>query len=140
MTPKLKKIIIGIVVAGILFLLYAVFLKPDPQAETLVAGREQAAGVSASQDSKVISTQISQALLKIEQIELSRAIFDNPIFHSLEDRSQPIMDEPIGRTNPFAPLGDTSVNVSQRSTNLNMATGTSATSTRSATATSTVPN
>jgi hypothetical protein len=140
MTPKLKKIIIAIVVLGILFVLYSAFLKPDPGTETLVSGREGIAGSLASQDAQVIGSQISQALLKIEQITLERAIFDNPIFSSLEDRSQPIIDEPIGRTNPFAPLGDTSVNVSTR-TNLNMATST-ATSTRpsgSPTATST-PN
>ena len=137
MTPKLKKIILVIVVLGVLFVLYSIFIKPDPTSETLVAGRS-GAGTPASQDAQVIGTQISQALLKIEQIKLERAIFDNPIFSSLEDRSQQIVDEPIGRTNPFAPLGDTSVNVSSR-TNLNMSASSTATSTRS-TATTTSSN
>ncbi len=136
MTPKLKKIIIAIVVLGILFLLYTVFLKPDPEGEVLVVGRNSSGGVGAitSQDTAVLASQISQALLKIEQITLHRAIFDDPIFVSLEDRSQPIVDEPIGRTNPFAPLGDTSVNVTTR-TNLNMGSSTPATTTPSVPAT-----
>lgn len=137
MTPKLKKIIIVIVGLAILFVLYSAFLKPDPVAETLVSGREGIAGTAASQNAQVIGSQITQALLKIEQITLERAIFDNPLFASLEDRSEPIVDEPIGRTNPFAPLGDTSVNVGSR-TNINMSASSTATTTRTA-ATST-PN
>ena len=137
MTPKLKKIIIVIVGLGILFVLYAVFLKPDPKAETLVSGREGVAGSLASKDAQIIGSQISQALLNIEQITLKRALFENPLFTSLKDRSEPIVDEPIGRSNPFAPLGDTSVNSGSR-TSLNLSATSTASTTRS-TATST-PN
>lgn len=140
MTPKLKKIIIAIVVLGILFILYSAFLKPDPTPDTLVAGRSKVAGQPVSQDAKVISSQISQALLKIEQIKLDRSIFDNQIFATLEDRSEEIVDEPVGRRNPFAPLGDTSANITT-TTNLNMsASSTRATSTRTSTASTTPSN
>ncbi len=135
MTSKLKKIVIVLVGLAILFVLYVVFLKPDPKPETLVSGREGVAGSVASQDAQIIGSQISQALLKIEQITLKRAIFENPLFTSLQDRSEPIVDEPIGRSNPFAPLGDTSVNSGSR-TSLNMSASSTASTTRT-TATST---
>lgn len=145
MTPKLKKIIITIVVLGILFLMYTIFLKPDPQLDPLVSGRDTEAGRQVSENAQVLGAQISQALLKIEKIELDRSIFNNDIFASLEDHSEPIIDEPTGRLNPFAPLSDTSVNVGSR-TNINLASSTAsstvsraATSTASA-ASSTRPN
>lgn len=137
MTPKLKKIIFTLIGLGILFILYAIFLKPDPTADSLVTGGSRTAGAVTSQEARLLGSQISQALLKIEQITLDRRIFDNAIFTSLEDRSQAIIDEPVGRTNPFAPLGDTSVNVSTR-TNLDLAPPTTATtSSSSVTSTST---
>ena len=139
MTPKLKKIIIAIVVLGILFVLYSAFLKPDPKADTLVTGRSPVAGKPVDQNSQAISSQISQALLKIEQIKLDRSIFDNKIFTSLEDRSEEIVDEPVGRTNPFAPLGDTSVNISSR-TNLNMSASSTQATTTQRTASTTPAN
>jgi hypothetical protein len=134
MTPKLKKIIIALAVLGILFVLYTVFIKSDPVVDPLVEGRSPIAGGVTDQDSQAISSQITQALLKIEQIKLDRSIFENQIFASLEDRSEEIIDEPVGRSNPFAPLGDTSVNVTTRA-NLNMGSDTQATTTESATTT-----
>ncbi len=136
MTPKLKKIIFTLIALGVLFVLYAIFLKPDPTADTLVAGGSRVQTAVTSQEARLLGSQISQALLKIEQITLDRRIFDNPIFTSLEDRSQAIIDEPVGRTNPFAPLGDVSVNVSAR-TNLDLASPTTATSSGSAATTTT---
>ncbi len=136
MTPKLKKIIFTLIGLGILFILYAIFLKPDPTADSLVTGGSRTASAVTSQEARLLGSQISQALLKIEQITLDRRIFDNAIFTSLEDRSQAIIDEPVGRTNPFAPLGDTSVNVSTR-TNLDIAPPANATSSSSVTATTT---
>ncbi len=107
MTPKLKKIILTVVVLIALFIIYAVFIKPDPVNEPLVSGRP-AAGTVGQEDAQTLGNQISQALLRIEQIKLDKSIFNNDIYRSLQDRSQPITDEPIGRPNPFAPLGDMS--------------------------------
>ena len=130
MTPKLKKIILIIVVIVLLFLVYAIFFKSDPQADVLVSGTNSLGAASdsiTSQESRVLASQIAQALSRVEQITLERAIFSNPIYLSLTDRSRPIIDEPIGRTNPFAPLSDTSVNVAPRATS----TATSSPSTQS---------
>jgi len=115
MTPKLKKIIVGLIILVIVFVAYAI-LKPDPTNEVLIGNRGAVVGGVSDQQARVLGAQISQALLKIDQIKLDRSVFENPIFKSLEDRSQNIEPEPIGRTNPFAPLGDITVNSTVRIT------------------------
>jgi len=113
MTPKLKKIILTILAIIILFIVYAVFIKSDPTNPELVKGSSSVAG---SEEAKILGNQISQALLRIEQIKLDKSIFSSEIYLTLKDRSQAIAEEPIGRSNPFAPLGDTSVNSITRAT------------------------
>lgn len=124
MTPKLKKIILTIIILAILFVVYAVFFKKDPTAEALL---NTGAG---SPEAQAIGSQISQALLRIEQIKLDKSIFNNVLYKALVDRSEPISDEPIGRSNPFAPIGDISVSSTVRSA---VATSTTATTTKSQT-------
>ena len=117
MTPKLKKIIIILILAIVLFVVYAVFIKKDPTSQSLVT-----TGSTASADAQALGTQISQALLKIEQIKLDRAIFTSDIYKTLVDRSEPITDEPIRRSNPFAPIGEISVSSSVRNVQVSSST------------------
>ncbi len=121
MTSKLKNIIIILVVGTLLFLGYSIFFKKDPTVDPLVEG------VATANEAQILGNQISQALLRIEQIKLDRSIFDDILYKTLVDRSEPISEEPIGRTNPFAPIGDISANVS------NTQSTPSATSSRQAT-------
>lgn len=113
MTPKLKKIILVILILTILFIVYALFIKKDPTNTNLVSSG--VSDIQSSAEAQVIGNQIAQALLRIEKIKLDKTIFNSDIYKSLQDRSQPINEEPIGRSNPFAPLGDISVNSSTRS-------------------------
>lgn len=131
MTPKLKKIIITLIIILILFVVYAVFIKKDPTAESMIGGTG-----SVSSDAQVLGSQISQALVRIEQIKLDRGIFDNNIYKTLTDRSEIIEEEPIGRSNPFAPIGDVSVSSSVRSNTIASTTKPQATSTPSTNAAS----
>lgn len=126
MTPKLKKIIITIVVLVALFIVYAVFIKGNPEGQVLIDGTQGTEG--SSQDAQILGSQISQALLRIEQIKLDRSIFENQIYRSLVDRSRPILDEPMGRPNPFAPLGSVVINLSSTATKSATSTATSTTS------------
>ncbi len=128
MTPKLKKIIIIGILIAVAFIVYAIFFKADPTKDPLL---NTGAG---SPEAQAIGSQISQALLRIEQIKLDKSIFTSEIYKTLVDRSQPISEEPIGRSNPFAPLGDISVSSATKVT----ATST-ATSTKPKTGTSTTP-
>lgn len=108
MTPKLKKIILIVLALVIIFVIYAVFIKKDPTSESLIGASPT------TSNAQVLGNQISQALLRIEQIKLDKTIFSDVIYRTLVDRSEPISEEPIGRANPFAPIGTISVNSTAR--------------------------
>ena len=46
-------------------------------------------------------------LLQLKAIRLDNALFTDPLFQSLTDYSKELVVEPVGRPNPFAPLGGT---------------------------------
>jgi hypothetical protein len=124
MTPKLKKIIIGILVIAVLFTVWAIFFKSDPEVDSLISGSSGSVSGRSLGDAQVLGAQITQALIQIESLELDETVFDNAIFRSLVDRSQLIEKEPIGRRNPFAPLSDTSVNFNSSVSSIDFGTST----------------
>jgi hypothetical protein len=54
---------------------------------------------SSSADQTLIAT-----LLQLRSVKLDATIFADPAFMALQDFSTPIVPEPVGRPNPFAPL------------------------------------
>jgi hypothetical protein len=48
--------------------------------------------------------ELVETLLQLRAVKLDGTIFNEPAFMSLQDYSQPIIQEPVGRENPFAPL------------------------------------
>ncbi|MBI2048684.1 MAG: hypothetical protein HYT30_02040 [Parcubacteria group bacterium] len=48
---------------------------------------------------------ILDTLFQLRAIQLTGSIFSNPAFSALRDFRTEIVAEPIGRRNPFAPLG-----------------------------------
>ena len=50
-------------------------------------------------------TGVVEVLLRLRAIRLDSAIFSEPAFTALKDFSVEIVPEPVGRPNPFAPLG-----------------------------------
>jgi hypothetical protein len=109
MSPIIKKIIIIAVVLGVLYLAYSMFFKKS-DTDTLISGADGLGTRRNLADTQVLGNQITQALIQIESLNLDKSVFSNPIYLSLIDKSEPIIPEPIGRRNPFAPLTDTSVN------------------------------
>jgi hypothetical protein len=65
---------------------------------------------SSPADQNMVST-----LLALRAVTLDATIFSDPAFMSLKDFSTQIVPEPVGRTNPFAPLS-TSASASATST------------------------
>jgi hypothetical protein len=112
MTPKLKKIIIIVIILVLAFIAYSVFFKKSEEKDTLISSTNTLGSSRSVEETKILGQQITQALLQIELLRLDKAVFSNPVFVSLEDRSEPILAQPVGRKNPFAPLSDTSVNYS----------------------------
>lgn len=57
-------------------------------------------GTGASPDQDLIAL-----LFELKQIRLDSALFADPLFTALKDFGQDLVTEPVGRENPFAPLG-----------------------------------
>ena len=47
-----------------------------------------------------------QTLTNLESISLDAPVFENPAFATLKDYSRQVVAEPVGKHDPFAPLGD----------------------------------
>ncbi len=52
-----------------------------------------------------LGAEIVTSLARLNQIELDQSIFQSRIFTSLEDFTTELRSEPVGRTNPFSPVG-----------------------------------
>lgn len=102
MIATVKKIIIPIIVIALLFLGYTMFLKKDDGLGLVTSSLS-----SDKSAEEILGNDISRALSKVNSIKLETDIFESRAYRSLVDRSQEIPPEPLGRTNPFAPLGAT---------------------------------
>jgi hypothetical protein len=96
---KIVLVVIAFLVAG--FVWYGMSGGSAP--ETLIT-TDALGGVGspqAAQERAMLDT-----LFQLKAIQLSGNIFSNVAFQSLRDFRTEIVSEPIGRKNPFAPLGD----------------------------------
>ncbi len=57
--------------------------------------------------------QVLALLGKLKAIQLDNEIFSDPTFQSLQDFSIEIAPQPIGRSNPFLPVGFANTSVSK---------------------------
>jgi len=93
---RYKASIILVAVIAVAFFAYSYFFaKP---AEPLLSAEAVSGTTSVDQD-------LISLLLELRSIKLDDRIFSDPAFMSLQDFSQELVQEPIGRVNPFAPLG-----------------------------------
>ncbi len=90
---KFLLILSGIAVAGIVW--YG--LVPSAALPDLVSTPSSEGGAQA--DPGIVST-----LLTLRAVKLDGTIFSRDAFRELDDISTEIVSEPVGRTNPFAPL------------------------------------
>lgn len=90
-------ILIGVLVIGGFFV-YTYFFTGTTQ-QGLAVTPTAGAGVTVDQD-------LIALLTTLKSIKLNADIFSGQSFRSLQDYSQALVPEPIGRTNPFAPLGN----------------------------------
>ena len=79
------------------FVLYGLFF----------AGNGDSGLVSTTSDGDVdpAGAELLAALFSLRSITLDVSLFETPDFKSLVDFSQEIPSEPVGRANPFAPIG-----------------------------------
>lgn len=94
---RYRNIIIVISLTVVAFVVYSLFFTGTPRSALMT---EEVNATEAAVEQELISL-----LLQLRSIKLDTALFSNTRFQSLEDFGQEIVDEPVGRTNPFAPLG-----------------------------------
>lgn len=92
---KMLLLVVGVIVA---FGLWYGLSSPSSDTSLLDTTTDTAATDPASQE-------VLETLLALRAISLDGTIFQNPAFQSLQDFSTEIVPEPVGRQNPFAPLG-----------------------------------
>jgi len=66
---------------------------------------DQALTQSAGNTTGTVDNELIALLLELKSLKLDDGIFSDAAFQSLEDFSQNIVPEPVGRVNPFAPFG-----------------------------------
>jgi len=88
-------LIIGLVVV-VAFFGYSFFFTNS--SDTVL--QKNTTGASATIDNELIAL-----LLQLKSLKLDDSIFSDTTFKSLEDFSQELVSEPVGRVNPFAPFG-----------------------------------
>ena len=81
--------------------MYSFFFGGNSKSDQLIS----TSGNNTKTAADIVGAEIIQALNQIESLKLERGIFDDPVYRSLTDRSQPIPPEPVGKTNPFDPIG-----------------------------------
>lgn len=88
-------VVLGILVAAVVW--YGFLGGSAPDAPLLT---NQDITASGDPDSDVVKT-----LLSLQAVSLSGTIFSDPAFMTLKDFGNEIVEEPVGRPNPFAPIG-----------------------------------
>jgi len=94
---KYKKIFIALLVAVLVFIGFQFFAgNSSPDGLT----SQPVAGIVPEEGGDLISL-----LLELKSIKLDTSILQNPVFLTLQDFSIELSPEPVGRPNPFAPIG-----------------------------------
>lgn len=92
--------IIAVLIVGVWYGLSSSGEAPPLLTTDGVSSASQGSPTAESQDRELVAS-----LLALRSVTLSGNIFNDPAFISLKDFGTTIVAEPIGRPNPFAPLG-----------------------------------
>ncbi|MEI6553880.1 MAG: hypothetical protein WCO09_04890 [bacterium] len=125
---KFKYLIIIVVVLVAAFIAYTVYTSSSPATDSASLQRTTASGSSASNvvpstgsvvpDNELAKSFVDQ-LLAIQSINLKVAFFADPVFTNLVDNHKGIDPQPIGRQNPFAPIGSDGASASNNYQDIN---------------------
>ena len=93
-----------VVVAVIIFvgIVALVMTKPSSDENDMLASTDS--GMSE------IEKEVINTLTRIGNINIDTSVLDNPAFNMLDDKSRPIVEEPVSRANPFAEIDINEVN------------------------------
>lgn len=110
MMPKIKNIIIFLVIGGAMVFDYITLTKKDTAQPDLVTSSQSRATETPTTASIEVDNQLSKdfltVLLSIKNITLDDSIFSDVAFMNLKDSTIVLLpDGSEGRPNPFAPIG-----------------------------------
>lgn len=97
---KYKNIVLSVVIIAIAAAGYTILFGKDGAGTALLTSQRSDADVIG------VGEDVLDLLRQLRLIELDGTIFEDPAFQSLEDFSQELIPEPVGRDNPFAPIGE----------------------------------
>jgi hypothetical protein len=92
---KNQTVILVIVLLGGAFYAYSAFFKVD---STMVVTPDDLTA-------QAVGAEVIDLQNRISSVRLKQSIFDSTLFNRLMDFSQPIPEQPTGRTNPYSPIG-----------------------------------
>jgi hypothetical protein len=101
-----KNIIIVISIIVIAGIGYGIFVYSNKTPSNVTARQVVGTSGTASVGNSAVGREFVSQLLAIQNIKFNFDIFKDPVFLGLSDFSKPIQDQPIGRPNPFAPIGE----------------------------------
>lgn len=84
-----------VLIAG--YLLWTIVSK-DPETATL-------SSVSTTSENAVGDAKVLETLINMRNLRLDDRLFNNPAFLRLVNTERKIIPEPVGRRNPFSPIG-----------------------------------
>jgi hypothetical protein len=99
-TLKKYKVVAGVFAIAILFGIYALFFKSEtPPADSLITTSPEQSEVDA------VTVDLLALLLSLKTIDIDITLFSDDRFKSLTDFSVELIKQPVGRPNPFLPIG-----------------------------------
>jgi len=98
MTPLLKNLLIALGLAVALWLGYQFFMS---QEEAALVSEGDFVATEASRNTQEFLLRLQQ----LRDLEFDQSLFSDGRFRSLVDYRKDIVEEPVGRANPFAPVG-----------------------------------
>ena len=108
---KFKYLIIVVVIIVVAFIAYTIFTNSSAATDSTALQKTavDSSTAGSASNSSVPNNELAQSfvdqLLTIQNINLKLAFFSDPVFLGLVDNHVDIDPQPIGRPNPFAPIG-----------------------------------
>ncbi len=96
----MKTIVTIVIVIALVFLGYWYYASPKPASNELLVSSGEVGSTDNSVGKKIISL-----LSEMQKITIDQSVFGAATFQSLLDFDVDIQPEPIGRHDPFAPIG-----------------------------------
>ncbi|MCH7529730.1 hypothetical protein IIB50_01280 [Patescibacteria group bacterium] len=97
---KMRNILFILLTLAVAFAIYSYFFTGDRSTTSLLVSEQINTGGESS-----VERELLVLLLELRSVELTGNIFDSLSFKSLTDFGQELIPEPVGRPNPFAPIG-----------------------------------